>query len=637
MNIFTAPLRALRLIGGLFALVVLAACGGDGTTPSAPTLAITTEPASATVLAGATATFTVQATGSSPTYQWRRGGNAISGATASSYTTPAAVAADTGATFSVVVTSGTQSVTSANATLTVNVLPTFSTSPTAQSVTAPATASFTVAATGQPTPTLKWQSSPDGTTWTDIAGATAASYTTPATATTDSGTQFRAVATNAAGSVNSSAASLTVTPARGPVQWQTATKLFNSSTLTAQYIQVGGGPNGQFIAVWYDNDAANDISEIRVSRYAPSTGWSASVVIATGNLTNNILELPKIAMNANGDAVVVWHTRGYLYGRLTASYSMAGGPWSTGVDLPTVAASTGMDTHAVVLSDSGLATVAWDQSTIVASGTAHDVMSSSVQLPSANWGTSRSINLTSRPADSAPILISLAANGRGDIVATWTLSSSVTSYPQVVANLYHPSTSWGVAQTLVDASVNSASFMNSVDINASGTALIGLIRVPQSGARDIASVVQSGPAGWAAPVDVSKDATAVPTHLVVSLAADGSASAAWTSQKPPAINQVFTSRQPAGGSWSTPVVPLNAMTDTQKLFTDSSGTTTLLGFDFAGAMTSARLASGGSWAALNSMQAASSGSADSAISSNGDIAAVWSVNVFWVPWGNLLK
>ena len=80
----------------------------------APT--ITTQPASQTISTGQTATFNVAATGTSPmTYQWKNGTTAISGATSSSYTTPAET---TGATFSVTVSNSAGSVTSNAAVLT---------------------------------------------------------------------------------------------------------------------------------------------------------------------------------------------------------------------------------------------------------------------------------------------------------------------------------------------------------------------------------------------------------------------------------------------------------------------------------------------------------------------------------------
>src|SRR5205823_7558076 len=80
-----------------------------------------TQPASQTVTAGQTATFTVVATGTAPlSYQWMKSGTAISGATAPTYTTPATTSADSGSQFTVVVSNTAGSVTSNAATLTVN-------------------------------------------------------------------------------------------------------------------------------------------------------------------------------------------------------------------------------------------------------------------------------------------------------------------------------------------------------------------------------------------------------------------------------------------------------------------------------------------------------------------------------------
>src|SRR5437016_11102950 len=62
---------------------------------------IMTQPTSQTVTAGQTASFTVIANGTAPlTYQWKKNNVAISGATSSSYTTPATTSSDNGAQFS---------------------------------------------------------------------------------------------------------------------------------------------------------------------------------------------------------------------------------------------------------------------------------------------------------------------------------------------------------------------------------------------------------------------------------------------------------------------------------------------------------------------------------------------------------
>jgi MYXO-CTERM domain-containing protein len=91
-------------------------------TPTAPSISI--PPADRTVTAGQTATFSVSANGTAPlTYQWRKNGTNIAGATSSSYTTPATVIGDNGSTFDVIVSNGQGSVTSNVAHLTVNAAP----------------------------------------------------------------------------------------------------------------------------------------------------------------------------------------------------------------------------------------------------------------------------------------------------------------------------------------------------------------------------------------------------------------------------------------------------------------------------------------------------------------------------------
>jgi hypothetical protein len=82
---------------------------------------ITSQPASQTVSAGQTATFSVGASGTAPlSYQWHKNGAVISGASSANYTTPATTNTDTGAQFAVVVSNSTGSVASSAATLTVN-------------------------------------------------------------------------------------------------------------------------------------------------------------------------------------------------------------------------------------------------------------------------------------------------------------------------------------------------------------------------------------------------------------------------------------------------------------------------------------------------------------------------------------
>src|SRR3954471_11469936 len=115
-------------VGFAFALALSAASAATAFAQVAP--AITTQPANRSVTVGQTASFTVVATGTpAPTYQWRKGGVVIGGATAATYVTPATVIGDNGSSFTVVVTNASSALTSAAATLTVNSIPVITTQP----------------------------------------------------------------------------------------------------------------------------------------------------------------------------------------------------------------------------------------------------------------------------------------------------------------------------------------------------------------------------------------------------------------------------------------------------------------------------------------------------------------------------
>ena len=212
---YTTPAAVIGDNGSAFSVQVSNSAGNVSSNTATLTVnnvapTITAQPKSQTVKLGTAATFVVTATGTNPlTYQWLKNGIAISGATASSYTTPATVIGDNDATFSVRVTNSAGNVLSSAATLTVAVAaPAITAQPQNQSVLVGGTAAFSVTAVG--TAPLSYQWSKKGVV---INGATAASYTTPATVIGDNGATFTVKVTNSAGTATSNAAALTVTAA----------------------------------------------------------------------------------------------------------------------------------------------------------------------------------------------------------------------------------------------------------------------------------------------------------------------------------------------------------------------------------------------------------------------------------------
>jgi glucose/arabinose dehydrogenase len=96
--------------------------------------------------------------------------------------------------------------------------PVISSDPRSQTATLGQRVTFDVTASGAPPLSYKWQRKSVGAaSFTDIAGATASSYTIDAVTAADDGAQFRCVVSNGSGSDTSAAATLTVTDNRPPV------------------------------------------------------------------------------------------------------------------------------------------------------------------------------------------------------------------------------------------------------------------------------------------------------------------------------------------------------------------------------------------------------------------------------------
>lgn len=208
---------------------VLAACGGGGGGSSpAPAFTITAQPSDVHVTAGASASFTVVASGS-VTYQWQRLQSGtwtdIAGANGPTLALGSVADADNGAQFRVEVASAGNAgnnVDSSVVTLTVDpliVAPTIVAAPADATAIEGFAAYFSVTATGT-APSIQWQRSADGTTWVDIADATGVTLALPTTLS-DDGTHVRVRVSNAMATVFSAVVQLHVTPAPQSPQFVT--------------------------------------------------------------------------------------------------------------------------------------------------------------------------------------------------------------------------------------------------------------------------------------------------------------------------------------------------------------------------------------------------------------------------------
>jgi hypothetical protein len=205
------------------------------------------------------------------TYQWSKNAVAISGATSSTYTTPAETTSDNSAKFAVAVSNSAGNAASSAAILTINAVataPAISTQPANQTVIAGQTATFTASATGTSPMTYQW--SKNGVA---MSGATSSSYTTPAETSSDNSARFTAVVNNSAGSATSNAATLTVSA---------STLILNSSASSLTFGNVNvSSTTTQNVTLTNSGNSTLTVSGVTLA----GAGFSASGV-STGLILN---------------------------------------------------------------------------------------------------------------------------------------------------------------------------------------------------------------------------------------------------------------------------------------------------------------------------------------------------------------
>lgn len=217
--------------------VALAACGGgndaaEDKASAAP--AITTQPVATSAIVNYASTFKVVATGGGLSYKWYKlrsptteeptptpktaSDTPIAGVTAAEFTFNTTLEGDAGDYYVVVsniLNGAASSVTSNTAKLTVNLPPSITTQPVAQTVTAGSPATFSVVAKGSGTLIYQWYSYPltngtASTTATAITGATSASYTIDNAQKATHATTYFVTILSEYGSGSSTAVKLTV-------------------------------------------------------------------------------------------------------------------------------------------------------------------------------------------------------------------------------------------------------------------------------------------------------------------------------------------------------------------------------------------------------------------------------------------
>jgi hypothetical protein len=405
---------------------VLIRSGGVDTPSSAAKLsvapavvapAITVGPASVQVVAGTDASFTTTASGTSLAYQWQRSSDGaawtdIAGQTGATLTLAAVTTDSNGLLLRVVVSNSAGNQASDAAQLSVQAATaaaSITTQPAAVAVVAPAAASFSVVASGQPAPSFQWQRSTDGgTTYTDIPGATASSYSTGPTSLADNGQRLRVLVSNSAGSVLSQAQVLSVSAAVAAP----------AITLQPQDQQVAAGQVVTFSTTASGTPTPTlqwQLSTDGGSTWANIVGATAGTYAFTAAAGDDGRRLRVVATNSSSSAT----SRAAVLAVTVAASPLAGRSWTTAQSLEENTTAIQVTQRASAIDDAGRVTMVF----IKSDGTRDRVYATrgmpngALQAPT--WTAPAPINGSLPASGSALGGLSITSAPGGDMVVLW--------------------------------------------------------------------------------------------------------------------------------------------------------------------------------------------------------------------------
>ncbi len=275
--------------------------------------------------------------------------------------------------------------------------------------------------------------------------------------------------------------------------WDAGVTLVSSGKGDARNPQIAMAANGDAWVVWQQHDDG-PVSSIWASRYASTGQWGAATRIKAknANATQALVnaDTPQVAVNTNGQAIIVWHqldgpfctTTGatvatpcnlfnqqgedrYSIGSVAASRYF-GGVWSDPEPLEQDNLK-GRDAEQprVVMDGSGNAVVIWQQSkgvTLVSSIYSNRYI---VALPTPGWG---SATLVENADDGMALDTQIAQDDSGNVIAVWRQADSSGRY-STLSNRYATG-AWGAAEPIEQDNAGDADSPQ-IAINATGNAI----------------------------------------------------------------------------------------------------------------------------------------------------------------------
>ncbi len=332
--------------------------------------------------------------------------------------------------------------------------------------------------------------------------------------------------------------SISVNPAVAGKAWYSATTLSLDNPGDALDPQLAFGGSGLATAVWEQSYGAG--LGVWARRFTPGTGWAPAVRLEA-NATESAVS-PRVAMDAAGNALVVWLQRDGTHYSIWARHFTVGSGWDGAVQLDSLGLGSMADLR-VAMDAAGRGVAAWIQQ-----GPVKGPLHSAQYQPGAGWsptvevlGDAGWIDLALNPSGAGMLVVSAA-----DVVGT--TAFSMWGIP------FSTATGWGTAALLESDNTGGWDIVPSVAVDPSGRAVAVWQRFDSAAGRfNIRSNHFAPAGGWGTAELIETNILGFSRDPRIALDANGNGIAVWDQADagPGGHIQIWSNRFTLGSGWGT--------------------------------------------------------------------------------------
>jgi hypothetical protein len=316
--------------------------------------------------------------------------------------------------------------------------------------------------------------------------------------------------------------------------------------------ELGVDDSGDALVAWQFSESFEANHLIQVSERAAGGLWSAPVEVSDEKNEPFGAYLPKVAMNASGDAVVIWETcyaarennrhfcepdqkiEGFEKSYIRGAVKPAGGSWSGPMDIgiPNTGDAIKMQ---VAIDEAGNAMAVWEDELAI--------KASYYSVSSKDWSAPTQISEAGAKSGEPQI----AFNGSGVATAVWHSQPEGGGAFRTRVATSSNGTTWSATQTI--SADGESAFEPQIAVAANGEAVALWKLLPGPPVRVQAARRSTG-GTWSAPVFISSEESGA-NRPRIGIDAAGNATAVWVSEE--ATRLIAGSTQTPSGSWTSPV------------------------------------------------------------------------------------